>query len=450
MKPIHRTYCLLIALAVIWMMPNPSYALTDTVSGIINFYTPVIAIDSCNATFVVKRSYGFKPGDRVMLIQMKGATINVGDSSSYGDVLDYGNAGNYELNTVDQVNGKTIVFKYRLVRSYDVAGKVQLVRVPSYSGHVLVSPEKLRPLPWDGESGGVVALIADSNIWMSEGVDASGCGFRGGRMSAPSSDTSILGYKYAASTGLSGGKGEGITLNSVSTPTGRGRSANGGGGGNAQRSGGGGGSNYGIGGQGGLQWSGVGGSIDSIGGKGGVGLAYSNTVNKVFLGGGGGGGHQNGRYDSASLGANGGGIVFIRCDTLTIYYSPVRGVNPRAFDSAGAGGGGAGGVMLLDVNSITSGFQSLDVTGSDGRRITNISMGPVECQGPGGGGGSGVVWLRGSSINTSWVAVAGGNAGIVVNGGIDCDGADQPYGATAGTNGQIIYNLIVPEGSVPR
>lgn len=224
-----------------------------------------------------------------------------------------------------------------------------------------------------------------------------------------------------------------------------------GGGGNAQRSGGGGGSNYGAGGQGGLQWSGVGGSIDSIGGRGGAGLTYSNAENKVFLGGGGGGGHQNGYYDSASIGANGGGIVFIRCDTLYPGLMLARGEQPRGFDSAGAGGGGGGGIILLDVDSVKNGTPSVfDVSGSDGRRITDGLSGFMQCQGPGGGGGSGVVWLRDSTINTSWLYLVGGTRGEVINGLTDCDGSDNVFGATSGTNGAVLYNLNVPEGTISR
>jgi hypothetical protein len=348
MKPIHRTYCLFIALAILWMMPNPSYAVTDTIHGIINICTPVLGIDSCNATIVVKKSYGFKANDRVILIQMQGATISVADDSTYGNLVSLGSAGNYELTTVESVHGNSIQLKYRLERSYDVKGSVQLVRVPHYTGNVVVDSELTAP-KWDGKCGGVLALIADSTIHPIGMINVTGCGFRGGFFAAPGDSAAQQGYDYLRTSGRSGMKGESIVSNSVNMRAGRGKQANGGGGGNGFHSGGGGGGGAGAGGNGGKQNDGAVGGAVAVGGLGGVSITDTNSWNRLFLGGGGGSGHQNGHYEGGVLGGAGGGIVFLRCKVLQMnsdgpmFISGVNANNPVT-GASGAGGGGGGGV----------------------------------------------------------------------------------------------------------
>ena len=46
----------------------------------------------------------FAAGDRVLLIQMKGAAIDDTDAATYGMVTGYGTAGNYELLTIEDIN----------------------------------------------------------------------------------------------------------------------------------------------------------------------------------------------------------------------------------------------------------------------------------------------------------------------------------------------------------
>jgi hypothetical protein len=397
MKPMPRTYCLFIALAVIWMMPNPSYALTDTIHGIINICTPVLGIDSCNATLVVKKSYGFSANDRVILIQMQGATISVADDSTYGNLVSLGLAGNYELTTVESVHGNTIQLKYRLERSYDVKGSVQLVRVPHYTGNVFIDT-LLTAKPWDGKCGGILALIVDSTLRNKGRIDVSGSGFRISLFAASGDSTAQQGYLYQPASGRAGMKGESIVANSLNVRAGRGRQANGGGGGNAFHSGGGGGGNAGSGGNGGKQYSGASGGADSIGGKGGLSITDTNATNRLFMGGSGGSGHQSGYCDGGIRGGPGGGIIFIRCKTLWMgsdNYMWAQGGNQQdVVGNAGGGGGGAGGTILLDVDSVYSDespitLSWISVSGGNGAKIDLSPSTGNPCRGPGGGGGAG-------------------------------------------------------------
>jgi hypothetical protein len=457
---LRSTYCLFIALAVIWMMPNPSYAVTDTIHGIINICTPVLGIDSCNATIVVKKSYGFKANDRVILIQMQGATISVADDSTYGNLVSLGSAGNYELTTVESVHGNSIQLKYRLERSYDVKGSVQFVRVPHYTGNVVVDSTLTAP-KWDGKCGGVLALIVDDTLYPRATIHATGCGFRGGYFTARSDSENQQGYSYSISSGMSGMKGESIVSNSLNTRSGRGKFADGGGGGNANRSGGGGGGNAGAGGIGGNQHDSAIGGPTAIGGKGGASVADTNTSNRLFLGGGGGSGHQNGIYGATTLGSTGGGIIFVRCSVIDLSAFTKHEMASNGGDvqlavpvsMAGAGGGGGGGTILLDFDSTSQGEDSeydLVAWGGNGGGISGTSEQTTECMGPGGGGGGGQVMITLPTVPSPfYFHVTGGVNGSLEYGSVGCSTITS-YGAESGENGYTRFSVVVVEATFPR
>ncbi|MBY0425385.1 MAG: hypothetical protein K2Q22_07100, partial [Cytophagales bacterium] len=79
---------------VLFMQLN---AQVSTISGIVNTYTtatlfPGCALcTSCNSVQVSNPS-GFAIGNKILIIQMKGASINLNNSSTFGMVAAYGNA----------------------------------------------------------------------------------------------------------------------------------------------------------------------------------------------------------------------------------------------------------------------------------------------------------------------------------------------------------------------
>ena len=75
----------------------------QNISGTINTYTNVTGIATNVVT--VGNAAGFAVGDKVLLIQMKGATITTGNVAAFGTITSYGNAGNYEYLTVASVAG---------------------------------------------------------------------------------------------------------------------------------------------------------------------------------------------------------------------------------------------------------------------------------------------------------------------------------------------------------
>jgi hypothetical protein len=428
-------------------------AQTTNISGIINRYTRAVLIDRCNSSIVVKNPIGFAAGDKVLIIQMKGAVINTSNTSSFGNITDYLSAGNYELATLDEVNAATLVLHNRLVRDYDVAGIVQVIRVPQYVNVTVTA--MLTAKAWDGETGGVLALIASGTVTLNADVDVRGKGFRGG-VPDPiirTDQTAQADYYYGDQSPSGGAKGEAIVELAAAFRCGMGKLANGGGGGNSRAMGGGGGSNSGQGGKGGDQASYL--SVATFGGKGGTSLTYSNSQEKVFLGGGGGSpGYEDTRHPVA--GVAGGGIVLIRATALNGNGNviDVSGEGNTAGDNngtvIGGGGGGGGGVLLLDIPTYSSAItlRANGGKGSDTRDNNNLS-----CYGPGGGGGGGCIWGSVGSIPGNVAAhVDKGTGGIVQTGAPNppytCTGTH--YGATDGDDGVVVTGLVIPAGTVLR
>jgi gliding motility-associated-like protein len=414
------------------------------ISGVINQYTPVTAI-LCDHIEVQDASF-LSIGDRVLIIQMKGANINTSNTAAFGSVTNYNNCGHYEFATVTSLYGNEVGFQFSLLHDYEVAGKVQLIRVPQYTNVIVTNT--LTAQDWNGNTGGVLVLEVSGTLTLNAPISVNGKGFRGA-FSSQNPDGGCgnhTDYFYPVSSGFGAEKGEGIAEVNNTMNGGRGALGNGGGGGNKHNTGGGGGSNGSRGGRGGDQAFFCG--QQPIGGEGGFAMDYS--TGRLFMGGGGGSADFNDGVGSA--GSNGGGIVIIRAATLQANnnaYIESCGGNVVAVSNSigdGAGGGGAGGSIALDVNTF-SGNLILRVDGGDGG---NIQTSYPSCFGPGGGGGTGAIQYSGSvlppaNVTTSFVP---GDPGINVSTNSNC--ANQPYGAAAGQFGPIYsFNTGFPESTQP-
>ncbi|MBS1571003.1 MAG: PKD domain-containing protein, partial [Bacteroidetes bacterium] len=417
--------------------------------NIINEYTPVVSFDPCLNKISVEDATKFKVGDTVLLIQMKGATINTSNTSNYGNITNLGNCGNYEFNYIKSKSGNVLEFKNLITRSYDIGnGKVQLIRVPYFKTFNITT--KLTCLPWNGTIGGVLAFLVKDTLKLNADIDVSGKGFRGGKgvnTFHNSTHCGQLDYYFPANSILAALKGEGVAETISSMASGRGAQANGGGGGQDHNSGGGGGGNGGMGGYGGYQYQ----YCDVSGlnrGEGGKPLIYNNASNKIFMGGGGGAGQCNNNGFNSN-GGNGGGIVIFKTTTLltngfNIISNGIDGLNCinnsiNDYCHEGMGGGGAGGTILMDF--VNSDILKINLSGGKGANMNNsYNFGKL---GPGGGGGGGSLWINSSSIPTTNVNFNGGAAGVNSNLGND------PFGATKGQDGIINYNLLIPFDNIP-
>lgn len=412
-------------------------------ASVTNLYAPVTAIDKCKNSITIAMDPGFVPGDQVLLIQMKGATVDLSNTGSFGTVTSYGAAGNYEFLMIEAINGNEINFTHRMLRDYDVSGLVQLVSVPVF-GSLAINTVQTCPI-WDGSTGGVLVFEVTGTLFLSANIDVSGRGFGGGAVLNPNIACQMVSPDYFYPTNAGGGalKGEGICTIAPPYATGRGHIANGGGGGNNHNGGGGGGGNAGAGGIGGNTWDGC--PTLPYGGVGGSGYVFS-TMDKIFLGGGGGAGHNNTVDNTGTPGERGGGIVIIKASALIANGMQILAegstVQSRSHND-GAGGGGGGGTILLDIANM-SGMPSLSAMGGDGGS-THYS---TTCLGPGGGGGGGIIAVSSATVtpgvNTS---VQGGNNGMHTHPSSIC--FNSAYGAQRGQDGMLITGLVLPRSADP-
>lgn len=417
---------------------------------VVNKYTEVLALNICTNEITVANATFYNPGDTVLLIQMMGAEIDTSNTASFGTVLDYKNAGNYEFNYISQKSGNVLTFKNKLTRSYDVpGGVVQLVRVPKYKSGIFSGG--LTCDPWDGSKGGVLAVFSTLGLSSYENIDVTGMGFRGGQgynSVLPSTNCNANSWNYPSSSQIAGFKGESIVTLPQNIIKGKGSPAGGGGAGLSHNSGGGGGGNAGSGGYGGYQSDTCGNAPFDNRGVGGKSLLYSTSSNKIFMGGGGGAGHADNGGLFPLSGGNGGGIVIIITDDLFMLGNKIISngqdgnvcINPDC--NEGMGGGGGGGTILLSVtNSIdgttvqTAGGMGADMFGSiiPGGRV-----------GPGGGGGGGAFFINSPSLP--------GSVGVINNGGMNGTlilDSGNPWGATSGNDGLTLFDLVLPIDAVP-
>ncbi|HNR19143.1 MAG TPA: T9SS type A sorting domain-containing protein [Bacteroidia bacterium] len=407
----------------------------QAISGIINSYTNVTSV--AGNTITVGSTAGFTTCQRVLIIQMKGASINTTNTSSYGNITAYNSAGNFEFGIIATIVGTTVTLTSPLTLTFDVTQNVQLVSVPVYNGANITATVTCPA--WNGTTGGIVVFEDAGTTTFNANINVSGLGFRGGQVCSGNFGCNSPDFFSAFSPCNASQKGEGITNYILNQEMGRGHLANGGGGSEDGNNGGGGGSNFAAGGLGGDEYNGcAGGPIQGIGGQA---LAFSAT--KIFLGGGGGAGFEDNGY-SVTPGARGGGIVIIKSNqingngfSINANGASVTGIA----DFESAGGGGGGGAVLINCPAYSTTL-NVTVRGGDGGSTNNTSAGQTACHGPGGGGGGGVLWVSPAFMPANILPqYNGGQPGLVLNPLSAC--YNTSHGAMAGSNGGPLFNLSI-------
>ena len=426
-----------IVLACFFLATQLSQSLyAQNIFGTVNSYAAVNAVTPNSATLVAIGP--FQVGDKVLIIQMKGALITATNTAGFGTITNLVNAGNFEFAIIGSITGNTVTFTTNLCKSYSVSGKVQLVRVPVYTNANIAGTVTAQP--WNGTTGGIVAIEATNSISFNANINVSGQGFVGGAV--------FTGWfacgdpNYANQN--AGKKGEGIAIPPVTMDANRAPLANGGGGSNTGNPGAGGGANGGIGGRGGNEFYG-GCQLNVSYGLGGYAPSYASY--KAFLGGGGGGGYKDNGLN-ASAGSNGGGMVFLISPTINgnNFTVDAKGANVIGnTDSEGAGGGGAGGYIYYMCPNTSSNI-NLDARGGTGGNIFS-TMWSSACHGPGGGGGGGAIAFQQAAVPSNVTnLLAGGNPGMVLHTGPACAGTS--HGAAGGAPGIPIFNFPLPVAPV--
>jgi hypothetical protein len=458
-----------IRLALYFVLQQSLLAHGQTISGVVNSYYSVTAINTLSNTLTLNTTTGLTAGSKVLIAQMKGATIDGLNNATFGNISAVNGAGEYEFNYICSINGNNVLLKFQLLNSYDPTQQVQLVSVPVYTS-VTVSGT-LNASPWDpvAGSGGIVVFEATDTVYLNATIDVSGQGYQGGPLVnypvppyncswAINVNNYFLSVPPSDAFHTGGKKGEGIAYYILNEEYGMGKQANGGGGGNNNNAGGAGGGNYGAGGSGGTRTHestfSCHGTNPGIGGLSLSAYGYSVAQNRIFFGGGGGSGHEN---NGVGLpGGNGGGIVIITAPVITgmgtsILANGVSPVNPTnvpdtAAQGDGGGGGGAGGTIVLNATQILGSIAA----SANGARGSDASYDINDCTGPGGGGGGGVVWAAGPSFPAAVSpSETGGTNGVVSSTSLIAACQGSANGATGGTIGNSQWGYIAPLGTSP-
>jgi hypothetical protein len=198
--------------------------------GVVNHYlqVPNVWSDRVLVTSSSELSY-FHPGDKVLLIQMTGATMQMNPgylTNPLGKYKDeWRNVGNYEILQVDEVitgANNYIVFTDDHINLYEDGEKIQLVRL--VEGDNVTVTANVTAKPWDGTTGGIIAIIGMDSVKLDANLDAAGLGFRGAavpvenytqgcrknKISKPGNEILDTLYFDKYHLNRSGNKGEGI------------------------------------------------------------------------------------------------------------------------------------------------------------------------------------------------------------------------------------------------
>lgn len=378
-------------------------ALTATVriSAQVNAYARVTSISSTtlNVTSVNETYATFSPGMQVIVMQMQDNVIgpNTADNSSFGDLSTLASVGMYEVAIISSVARSAgvptqIIINSPLANTYNAGSNssVQVISYPVLGSNGFTTTQNITAVPWNGSVGGVIAFKVNGTLNLAHDINADYAGFNGGSINGGDAGNCDAGAYRNAVSQYYANKGEGIyRATNSSYAAGRGKIINGGGGGNSHNGGGGGGANMTSGGNGGKGY----GCTSSAGGIGGIALGTYISSSRVFMGGGGGAGEANNNY--TTTGGNGGGIIIISATEIvtTGTGSSLRitanGQQPVDVGNDGAGAGGAGGSILLNVQSWNiSASKKLVITANGGN---GGSVGDAAAHGGGGGGGQGAV-----------------------------------------------------------
>jgi len=258
-------------------------------------------------------------------------------------------AGNWELNKIASYSSGTITLKHPLQNTYTDSGASQAqVRVLKQYNNVTVnSGVTWTAKAWDGNVGGILGFLAKGTVTITGNISTSTKGFlKGTQVNAAGRSgegTSGAGQDASTSANGNGAGGGGTSTTNSSTKYG-----GGGGGGNGAT---------GTNGQTNTHES-----ASATGGSGGSSAGNAGLTSMVL---GGGGGSSKDRS-----GGDGAGIVLIIATNISIGGTIVNtgevGATRDSGDLEGAGGGGAGGSVLIKAETATLGTTKITALGGAG------------------------------------------------------------------------------------
>ena len=320
-----------------------------------------VAVSTTTVTLSATPTAGcYAIGDKIMLLNIQGDGVNID------------NVGNYEILSIQSISTNIITFTSNKKKYYGnkINGdtnigtattnqKLIVQRIPQYSNVTIQSGGSLTANNWNGVNGGALTFFANGAVNVQGGgsITMSGKGYRGGDL------TTRQGESYS---GLGGGIDGFNNL---------------GGGGSYYKSyiecdefdcwtvysylaGGGSHSNVGE----------IVGDALYTGG----GVYGDDSLTKLYLGSA--GGFNSGT--PVTSGGNGGGVIYIMADAISLTSSVSANGTTLA-----TGAGGGGGSIYLAGNSLNLAVSSVNVAGGIGDHIKN------------GSGGSGRVFLKSNNFS---------------------------------------------------
>ncbi len=424
-------------------------------SQVINSYAKVTSIagTTLNLSNVNETNHTFEDGEQIIIMQMQDDVIgaNTADNANFGDLSAIGSAGNFEVRTIASHTESlgvptSVTVTPALGQTYNTSANssVQIISFRLLSSNDYTTTMNMAALSWDGNVGGVIAFEVSGTLTLAHNVSANGAGFRGGARSANFyiGGTGCYNTPFRSNSTNHANKGEGIYKTTTANhATARAKILNGGGGGVQINAGGGGGGNFSAGGIGGAGWDGTaaGCSIAAGGyGYGGISLSAFITGTRIFMGGGGGGGQQN--NSASTAGGNGGGIVLIKADEILTsgacggFSITANGNSASIAGNDGAGGGGAAGSIVLEVNTFTISATcplTIAANGGNGGSINTST------HAAGGAGGQGVVIFSGPEPVVNVTTTTN-------NGTAGCNNNSNPCNNSAGAASGTDNSGIIP------
>src|SRR5579863_8187748 len=98
----------LIVMVLVCVLCSSLPARAQTASGIVNSYYAVSLVTTAANSVTVDNTAGLYNGQPVLIIQMKGATIDASNTAAYGSITAINDAGNYEFNTICSISGNQV------------------------------------------------------------------------------------------------------------------------------------------------------------------------------------------------------------------------------------------------------------------------------------------------------------------------------------------------------
>ena len=366
------------------------------------------ALTSTTASLASAPSAGcLAAGDEVLLINVQGTTSA------------YGNTGNYETLHIEKIVDDVATFTTSKTNYYGDGGsddtnlgtaqgtqRVIVQRVPNYTTVTVDSGYNFYPAEWDGSKGGVMffratgavaingTIHADAKGYRDAGIDDSGtwggnggeafCGIGGTPATSGTEATDGAGgggggyLGGEGGDGYCGGGGGAADTSGSNTHLGSATAGGAGGGGGGYYAGGG-GAGYGTpgtGGGNGAGYHGADGGTNSSGdgyayqtayAAGGGGGTYGDAdLDDLFMGSAGGEGSEYTGAYSSGYGGEGGGIIYIAADSVTVsgaLHSTGGDGTASGSVSAGGGGGAAGGSIKILGNDVNLGTSKTTAAG---------------------------------------------------------------------------------------